>query len=624
MGELDEAEKQISSLIPMAVTHLGEDHLGVLARKNDLSRVFVKQKRFLEAEAILLEISKPEKHYKTATATSDHPDRCKVDDSLRTYDELEDIIKAIRRGKKASGISNTFWRTIRGDKWGLFELDAPTTEPRQAKLLRLRIYEVNMHFFITGVTGYVGSVCAEKALAEGHTVHGLSRTEAGDAKLKALGVIPIRGDLSTFDILEQESAKADVVFHCAFNHDFANTSYDDILRADCDAVNALAKGLKGSGKPLIVSSGSGAKAPDPNGGETDENSPVDENFPLKGRLAVEEYAMEKNKDGIRVSIIRLAPFVYGRGGSTFLPWLIAKAHAARESLYIGDGSTHVTAVHVDDAATLYLAVAKHAAQGGIFNGSGSTNVTAKEVAEAIGTLLGVPVRSVTREEAVREEKLGMILTLFLGMECRSSNKKAREELGWMPAGTSPEPTTSILSTTEEESKVLKESLFKDGRYAHLWKTYESKESVENVNKSDQEKIADVLEGYKYRKAEIRRATLENCANELLVSLNRSEEVDEKIQMYTDTLYHRILDQEAAVEATKAEGKPIPTFPPILTKSPKAIRAFETEVLSENNKTQPADLSEKIQRALKKRLEDLPEGERQLEERAIKAKIQARE
>lgn len=87
-----------------------------------------------------------------------------------------------------------------------------------------------------------------------------------------------------------------------------------------------------------------------------------------------------------------------------------------------------------------------------------------------------------------------------------------------PAAPSPFPEpniapSSVPSAAEEEPKVPKESLYKDGRYAYLWKTYESQESVENANKSDQEKITDVLEGYKHRKAEIGRAALENCANE---------------------------------------------------------------------------------------------------------------
>jgi hypothetical protein len=76
------------------------------------------------------------------------------------------------------------------------------------------------------------------------------------------------------------------------------------------------------------------------------------------------------------------------------------------------------------------------------------------------------------------------------------------------------PVQSAKETsTGSTPKVPRESLFKDGRYAHLWSTYKPQNEVENEAKSDAEKINDVLEGYKYRKAEIGRAALENCALE---------------------------------------------------------------------------------------------------------------
>jgi hypothetical protein len=76
------------------------------------------------------------------------------------------------------------------------------------------------------------------------------------------------------------------------------------------------------------------------------------------------------------------------------------------------------------------------------------------------------------------------------------------------------PTAPTPSAEEDtEPKAPAESLYKDGRYAHLWKTYQSQSEAEAEAKSDQEKINDVLEGYKYRKAEIGRAALENCALE---------------------------------------------------------------------------------------------------------------
>lgn len=46
--------------------------------------------------------------------------------------------------------------------------------------------------------------------------------------------------------------------------------------------------------------------------------------------------------------------------------------------------------------------------------------------------------------------------------------------------------------------------------------------------------------------------------------DRPPEVDERIQMHADTLYHRMLDQERAVEEAKKSNLPIPEFPPLVT------------------------------------------------------------
>lgn len=98
-------------------------------------------------------------------------------------------------------------------------------------------------------------------------------------------------------------------------------------------------------------------------------------------------------------------------------------------------------------------------------------------------------------------------------------------------------------------------------------------------------------------------------------------------MHADSLYHRMLEQEKAIEEAKAEGRPIPTFPPIMSsksKISKATAETEPQATTEDNRAKASDLSPKVQEALKKRLEGLSEDERILEERAIKAEIQAGE
>jgi hypothetical protein len=88
-------------------------------------------------------------------------------------------------------------------------------------------------------------------------------------------------------------------------------------------------------------------------------------------------------------------------------------------------------------------------------------------------------------------------------------------------------------------------------------------------------------------------------------------------MHADTLYHRMLDQEKAIAAAKAEGLPVPEYPPLLSskmpsKTPAPpIAGIELDV---------SKLPKNTQIALKKRLEGLIGEAREVEERAIRAEI----
>jgi hypothetical protein len=113
----------------------------------------------------------------------------------------------------------------------------------------------------------------------------------------------------------------------------------------------------------------------------------------------------------------------------------------------------------------------------------------------------------------------------------------------------------------------------------------------------------------------------------LSTFDRPPEVDEQIQMHADTLYHRMLDQEKLIEAAKAEGKPVPSFPPLIApklRAPKSTTNAVSEKTLDDNLVQASDLPASVQASLKKRLDGLNEEERRVEEMAIKAEIQAGE
>ncbi|KAH7370468.1 putative NAD dependent epimerase/dehydratase [Rhexocercosporidium sp. MPI-PUGE-AT-0058] len=285
-----------------------------------------------------------------------------------------------------------------------------------------------MRFFITGATGYVGGAVTEQAIAQGHTVHGLSRNEAGDAKLKALGAIPVRGDLTSVDVLRKEAAEADAVCHLAYIHDFTR-NYDEILAIDAAVMDALAEPLRGTDKALVTTSGTLVVEPDPEGGETDENAPPLKN-PIVDRYSSESYALSKAKEGVRVSAIRLTPYVHGRGASGFIPMLMDNAAKSGEAVYIDDGATHTSGVNVDDAAAMYLLAVEKSKPGDVWNCCETKSVSIKDLAGVVGEVMKVPTKSITREEAT--ERGGHLLALILTLANRPSNKKAMRELGWEP------------------------------------------------------------------------------------------------------------------------------------------------------------------------------------------------
>lgn len=284
-----------------------------------------------------------------------------------------------------------------------------------------------MKLFVTGASGYIGRVVVEHAVRAGHAVEGLTRSEEGAAKVAQLGATPVLGELQSFEVLKAAAARADAILHLAFIHDFS-LDYSIVLDAEVKAVTALAEGAKA--KPVITTSGTAVASPAPDGGETDETAPPCEGFVLGKRIEAERAVLDLAKQGAHVVSVRLPQYVYGRGGSFFVPMLMQEAAKHGVSAWIEGPVKRTSAVNVDDVARFYLAAAKSASAGSLYICTGENSVSTRQLAEAIGRAVEVPARGLPRAEV--EALWGPFLTSFVDFENRASGAKAQRELGWKP------------------------------------------------------------------------------------------------------------------------------------------------------------------------------------------------
>jgi nucleoside-diphosphate-sugar epimerase len=283
-----------------------------------------------------------------------------------------------------------------------------------------------VNVFLTGATGYIGSVVAEQLIAHGHTVIGLARTDSAAAKLADKGVTALRGGLPDLATLADAVTRADAVIHAASTND-ANAP-----AADRAAVEAMLAALAGSNKPFIYTSGYWVLG---NTGDrpADEEAPLNPTPLVAWRPAVEHLVLTAAARQVRSVVLRPV-IVYGRAGG--IPaGLVADGRQHGVVQFVGDGEQLWPTVHIDDLGDLYVRLLSGAGAGSLWHAAHGESLRVREIALAASQGAGVSgmIKSWPLDEA--RKVLGPYADA-LALSGRVSGKRAERLLGWKPSGPS--------------------------------------------------------------------------------------------------------------------------------------------------------------------------------------------
>jgi nucleoside-diphosphate-sugar epimerase len=279
-----------------------------------------------------------------------------------------------------------------------------------------------MRVFVTGATGFIGSAIVQELINAGHQVLGLARNDAAADALARLGVEAHRGELSDPEKFAAGARACEGVIHMAFIHDFSD--YAASVETDRRAVEALAGALQGSGKPLVIASGTlmAAHARP----ATEQDAPASVDVP---RAAAEATVLAASGRGVRGSVVRLPPSVHGDGDHGFVPRLIEIAREKGVSAYVGDGLNRWPAVHRLDAAHLCRLALEKGSAGARYHAVADEGVPVRDIAAVIGRRLNIPVVAKSAEEAAHH--FGF-LGYALAIDGPATSAQTQERLGWRP------------------------------------------------------------------------------------------------------------------------------------------------------------------------------------------------
>jgi dihydroflavonol-4-reductase len=263
-------------------------------------------------------------------------------------------------------------------------------------LLRQHLGYYFMRVFITGGSGFIGSVVVRKLLAAGRNVRCIFRNVSPTTRIDGLKCECIRGDIRDAKALVQAMRGCDTAIHLASLSnwtDIHSSEMEDVVEAGTRNVITAARETDCSKLVYVSSSLAITGSSEPRAFDEAAEQPdwLGKLVYSRTKANAERLCRMAAKDGLPVTIVNPCE-VYGPNDIALVTAANLVDFAKSSPVLVCDGGTSV--VHVDDVADGIIAALDRGRSGERYI-LGGDNLTVRQIAELTLELLGLKRRIVS-------------------------------------------------------------------------------------------------------------------------------------------------------------------------------------------------------------------------------------
>lgn len=286
-----------------------------------------------------------------------------------------------------------------------------------------------MRVFVIGGAGFLGNCLIPKLQKEGQEVTVLTRSEEKAYDLEKLGTKVVVGDLLQPESFMHALSPQDAVISVAMPDirlGRISSKRFRILRNQTTSYFSTAIAIaEKSSSPLILTLGTSFRT---TGEEVaDESWPIERFGMTKIGELVDPLISEVIRRGSPPLIQMLPGEIYGPGG-LFRNFMYEWMKKGRYRI-IGSGKNYIPRIHVEDCAEAYVQALEKLPLGERFIIADDGPCTQREFSDLMADCMSVPKPKSVPGFIIRIV-MGKLIYETVTMNCRVSNVKAKEYLGW--------------------------------------------------------------------------------------------------------------------------------------------------------------------------------------------------